>query len=78
MGGVLMFYDFDWAGAEKELRRAIELAPNLADAHDYYGMYLAAMGRHEESRIESGRAMVCLPLRSRHCLRLAWRQDSGG
>jgi TolB-like protein/Flp pilus assembly protein TadD len=62
MGGVLMFYDFDWAGAERELRRAIELAPNLADAHDYYAMYLAAMGRHEEARLESDRAMALDPL----------------
>lgn len=33
MAVVLMSYEFDWPGAERELRQAIDLSPNLADAH---------------------------------------------
>jgi tetratricopeptide (TPR) repeat protein len=62
MGGVLMFYEFDWPGAEKELRRAIDLSPNLAIARDYYALYLAAMGRHDEAREEMERAQELDPL----------------
>jgi tetratricopeptide (TPR) repeat protein len=50
MGQVLFFYDFDWAGAEREFRWAIELNPNLAEAHDAYGTYLASMN-HPEAAI---------------------------
>ena len=62
MGGVLLYYEFDWPGAEKELRRAIDLSPNLAIAHDYYGTYLAAMGRHDEAREEIRQAQELDPL----------------
>ena len=33
-------YNRDWAGAEREFRRAIELNPNYADAHHWYGLCL--------------------------------------
>ena len=62
MGGVLMFYNYDWAAAEQELKQAIDLSPNLAEAHDYYGQYLAAVGRHAEARGEMDRALQLDPL----------------
>ena len=37
---VNMYYDRDWAGAEREFRRAIELNPNYANGHHWYGEYL--------------------------------------
>jgi len=37
------------AGAEKEFKRAIELNPNLATAHHWYGDYLTNMGRFDEA-----------------------------
>ncbi|MGH9498277.1 MAG: winged helix-turn-helix domain-containing protein [Terriglobales bacterium] len=37
---VLMQYEYDWAGAERQYKRAIELNPNSADAHDQYADYL--------------------------------------
>jgi len=44
--GILIFwYDWDWAAAEKEMKRAVELDPN----YTMYGLYLAAMGKREES-----------------------------
>lgn len=42
-------YDWDWAGAEQEFKRAIQLNPNYATAHQYYSEYLAFVGRTEES-----------------------------
>ncbi|MGH8100657.1 MAG: protein kinase domain-containing protein [Chthoniobacterales bacterium] len=45
-------FDWDWAAAEHEYLRAIELKPNDATAHHWYGMFLAAMGRMEEARRE--------------------------
>jgi serine/threonine-protein kinase len=62
MGAVLMSYEFDWAGAERELTRAIELSPNLASAHHFYALYLAGLGRHEEARASIERAMSLDPL----------------
>jgi tetratricopeptide (TPR) repeat protein len=56
------FYDWDWAGAEREYRRAIELNPNYSTAHQWYAEFLAAMGRHEEARREMRRAEELDPL----------------
>jgi eukaryotic-like serine/threonine-protein kinase len=50
-------YDWDWSGAEREFKRAIELNPNYDNAHHWYSHYLMAMGRTEESLTESNRAM---------------------
>lgn len=41
---LLMEYDYNWAGAEKEYKRAIEIAPRSADAHAAYAEYLANVG----------------------------------
>jgi len=43
------FHDWDFVAAEREFQRAIELEPNNATAHDFYGDYLDNMGRHEEA-----------------------------
>jgi TolB-like protein len=47
----------DWAGAERGFRRAIELDPEYIWAHHWYALYLAAMGRHQESFVEIKRAL---------------------
>jgi Flp pilus assembly protein TadD len=49
-------YEFDWGAAEREFRHAIELKPNYAHAHEYYGWYLVSAGRFEEGIKESKRA----------------------
>jgi serine/threonine protein kinase len=41
--------DWDFSSAEREFRRAIELAPSDASAHEFYGFYLGAMTRGSES-----------------------------
>jgi len=45
-------YDWDWVGAEKEFKRAIELNPNYATAHQWYGLFLASLGRFPEAEAE--------------------------
>ncbi len=49
--------DWDWAGTEKEFRRALELNPNHAEARHWYSHFLMAMGRINESLTESKRAL---------------------
>lgn len=55
-------YDWDWAGAEQEFKRAIQLNPNYATAHQWYGLFLASMGRFPEAEVEVKRAMQLDPL----------------
>src|SRR5262249_23982819 len=45
--------DWEWSQAEEELRRAIALAPNRADAHDDYSTFLFAIGRRDEGMKEA-------------------------
>jgi TolB-like protein/DNA-binding winged helix-turn-helix (wHTH) protein/Tfp pilus assembly protein PilF len=59
---VIELHDWDWQGAEKEYRRALELNPNDALAYDWYGEYLQAMGRNEEGLAQVRRAMRLDPL----------------
>jgi len=56
LGMVRMFLERDFASAEREFRRAIELKPGAVEAHHRYGQLLAALGRFDESIAESRRA----------------------
>ena len=62
MGTVLFFDDWDWAGAEREYKRAIELNPSFGDADAKYAWYLGAMGRRDESLREAERALQLDPV----------------
>ena len=55
-------YDWDWAGAEAEFRKAIQLNPNSATAHHWYGDCLTKLGRFEEARRELKKAQELDPL----------------
>jgi TolB-like protein len=57
----LIWYEWDFAGAEEALKRAIELKPD-ADAHAFYGDYLRYMGRLGEAEVELRRALLLDPL----------------
>ncbi len=59
---VLFVYDWDWPAAEKEFKRAIELNPRYAPAHQWYGGYLSAIGRFREADAEKKRALELEPL----------------
>lgn len=58
-------WEFDWAGAEVEFRRAIELCPNGADAYDLYGRMCAALERYDEALALQRRAQELDPLAHR-------------
>ena len=62
LGRVLASYDWDWTNAEKEYKRAIELNPRYATAHQWYGGYLSVMGRSDEAIAERKRALELEPL----------------
>ncbi len=49
-------YFWDWAQAEQHFKRAIELKPDYATAHQWYSAFLAASGRHNEAVAEAQRA----------------------
>jgi TolB-like protein/DNA-binding winged helix-turn-helix (wHTH) protein/cytochrome c-type biogenesis protein CcmH/NrfG len=55
-------FDWDWAKAEQEFRRAIELDPNYATAHQWYGEFLASLGRFDEGIRTIKRAQELDPL----------------
>jgi adenylate cyclase len=57
--------DYDWAGAEAELKRAIELNPNSGNAYDFYGLMLAALERYDEALEMQRRAHELDPLAHR-------------
>jgi tetratricopeptide (TPR) repeat protein len=45
-------FDFDWAGAEQEFKKAIELNPNVPCIHQAYGWFLMSLGRFQEAETE--------------------------
>jgi TolB-like protein len=61
LGEILNFYDYDFAGAEREYKRAIDLNPNYATAHQWYGELLTHLGRRDESIGELRRALEIDP-----------------
>jgi len=54
--------DWDFAGAEKEYKRAIELNPNYSLAHMWYSLFLDEMGRLGEGMVEIKKAREVDPL----------------
>ena len=61
MARLLMQYEYDWAGAEREYKRAIEFNPNSATAHFDYSEYLQNVGRNGEGEKERDLAQALDP-----------------
>jgi len=47
-----LYYDWDWAAAERAFRSALTINPNYATAHHWYHEFLTAMGRVDEQMAE--------------------------
>ena len=62
LGFIHMYFDWDFAAAESEFKRAIELDPNSVTAHHSYSVYLAGMLRSVEARSEIQKARTFDPL----------------
>jgi len=54
--------DLDWAGAEREFKRALELKTSYVMAHEWYAEFLVAQGRPDEAVAEIRRAQQLDPL----------------
>ena len=64
-GQLKVLRDFDWAGAEAEFKRALELSPSSADTYDFYGRLCAALERYDEALTLLSRAKELDPLAHR-------------
>jgi eukaryotic-like serine/threonine-protein kinase len=62
LAAIKTYHDWDWAGAEREFKRALELNPNLPEAHAHYGWYLHLFGRNDEAIAEEKRSAELDPL----------------
>ncbi len=62
LAGINTWTDWDWLGAEREYRRAIELKPNYAEARIYYSHLLNYLERPKEAAVEADRALELDPL----------------
>jgi TolB-like protein/Flp pilus assembly protein TadD len=71
LGYVKLAYDWDWAGAERELQRAIELNPGHASAYQWRGELLLALNRPEATHAFK-RAVEIDPLSIPCNLGLGW------
>jgi tetratricopeptide (TPR) repeat protein len=68
LAAVEILHDWDWQDAEQEFHRAIELNPNYAQAHHWYGnLLLGPEGRHDEAIAELQRAQELDPLSDHQC-----------
>lgn len=62
LAGIKSDYEWDYVGAENEIKRALTLNPNYATAHHWYAQLLSPMGRHDEALTEIKRAQSLDPL----------------
>jgi Tfp pilus assembly protein PilF len=56
LGELKLYYEWDWEGAQAAFVRALELNPNLPEAHRRYGWYLLLIGRPEDVLVELKKA----------------------
>jgi TolB-like protein/Tfp pilus assembly protein PilF len=59
---VRFWFEWDWPGADREFKRAIELNPNYATTRHWHAIYLMTVGRNEEAIAEMRRAQELEPL----------------
>jgi len=62
LGFFQFLYDWDFSGAERSFKLALQLNPNYAEAHHWYAIYLANLGRHVEAEREAMLAVDLDPL----------------
>ncbi len=73
-----LYYEWDWAAADREFRTALALNPNYATAHEWYSLFLAAVGRLEEAQAHSQRAVELDPLSVPIASTAGWIAHYGG
>ena len=75
---IKIFEDWDWAGAERSLQRAIALNPSLSDALRMYAWYLFILGKNDEAIATMKRAIEVDPLMALWSADLGWQYESTG
>ena len=61
-GFIKLAYDWDWLGAEADLKRGLELNPKYPTAHQWYASYLVQMGKFDRAKEEIEQAQQLDPL----------------
>lgn len=61
LGYIIWLYDYDWVGAERELKRAIQLDSKYALAHKWYSQLHSAKGIHDKAIREGSEALKLEP-----------------
>jgi len=72
LGYTYLFHGWDWAGAKRELDRAVELNPNDASAHDWLSHYSIAMRQFDASLAHSKSALEIDPLNPLRRAHMIW------
>ena len=67
-----LLYDWDWPGAEREFRRALELDPNSPDTDFAYSNFLTMMGRFDEAIAVARHGLSVDPLSLTMNAQLGW------
>jgi len=62
LASIHTFYDWDWEAAEREFKRALELAPGSAYIYVYYSIFLNNRRRHDEAVIQVKKAQELDPV----------------
>jgi eukaryotic-like serine/threonine-protein kinase len=75
---VKYYYDRDWAGAERDYKRAIELNSNYPIGHSWYAVFLMSDGRFQEALAEISRAQELDPLSIPNNMILGWILGTAG
>lgn len=71
--GIVMWWEHDWPGVERELRRAIALDPDHASGHTFYSVLLSGLGRVDKGLRESRRGYELDPFSRHISLTYAWQ-----
>ncbi|MDT5272443.1 MAG: hypothetical protein QOH49_4629 [Acidobacteriota bacterium] len=72
LGCIKLLYEYDWAEAESEFKRAIELNPKYANAHQWYSRLLLAVAQFDRSLAEVKMALGIEPFDLGNNLQLGW------
>ena len=72
LGFATVCHDFDWAVAEGQHRRALEINPNYATAHNWYAFHLTMEGRYDEGIEQMLRTRELDPLSPAVIQALGW------
>ncbi len=78
MGWNRLIHDYDWAGAEEMLRRALEIQPNHSGALHWLSHVLSWQGKHEEALAVARQAVAVDPLSRLMKMNLAYIMVDAG